>query len=61
MPFLLYKSTLLDRVRNSSVIDGLISYILKPRKKNCTVSLWVAERVAKRRLLNEGGIEMRNE
>jgi hypothetical protein len=58
MPFLTYKSTLLDRMQNSSVIDGLISYILKPRENNCTLSLWVAERVAERRLLNEDGIEM---
>jgi hypothetical protein len=38
--------------------NGLISYILKPRENNCTLSLWVAERVAERRLLNEDGIEM---
>ncbi len=50
MPFLTYKSTLLDRMQNSPVIDGLISYILKPRENNCTLSLWVAERVAERRL-----------
>ena len=58
MPFSLYKSTLLDRMQNSSVIDGLISYILKPRENNCTLSLWVAERVAERKLLKEDGIEM---
>jgi hypothetical protein len=58
MPFSLYRSTLLDRMQNSSVIDGLISYILKPRENNCTLSLWVAERVAERKLLNEDGIEM---
>jgi hypothetical protein len=58
MPFSLYRSTLLDRMQNSSVIDGLISYILKPRENNCTLGLWVAERVAERRLLNEDGIEM---
>ncbi len=58
MPFLTYKSTLLDRMQNSSVIDGPISYILKPRENSCTLSLWVAERVAERRLLNEDGIEM---
>ncbi len=46
MPFGLYRSTLLDRMQNSSVIDGLISYILKPRENNCTIALWVAERVA---------------
>jgi hypothetical protein len=48
----------LGRMQNSSVINGLISYILKPRENNCTLSLWVAERVAERRLLNEDGIEM---
>jgi hypothetical protein len=58
MPFSLYRSTLLDRMQNSSVVDGLISYILKPRENNCTLSLWVAERVAERRLLQEDGIEM---
>ncbi len=58
MPFSLYRSTLLDRMQNSSVIDGLISYILKPRENNCTLSLWVAERVAEKKLLNEDGIEM---
>ncbi len=61
MSFSLYRSTLLDRMRNSSVIDGLISYILKPRENNCTIGLWVAERVAERRLLNEDGIEMRED
>ena len=39
MAFSLYRSTLLDRMQNSSVIDGLISYILKPRENNCTLSL----------------------
>jgi hypothetical protein len=58
MPFRIYRSTLLDRMQNSSVIDGLISYTLKHRENNCTLSLWVAERVAERRLLNEDGIEM---
>jgi hypothetical protein len=58
MPFSLYRSTLLDRMQNSSVIDGLISYILKPRENSCTLSLWVAERVAERKLLNEDGIGM---
>jgi hypothetical protein len=58
MPFSLYKSTLLDRMQNGSVVDGLISYILKPRENNCTLSLWVAERVAERRLIGEDGIEM---
>jgi hypothetical protein len=58
MPFSLYRSTLLDRMQNSSVIDGLTSYILKPRENNCTLSLWVAERVAEKKLLNEDGIEM---
>jgi hypothetical protein len=45
-------------MQNSSVVDGLISYILKPRENNCTLSLWVAERVAERRLLQKDGIEM---
>jgi hypothetical protein len=61
MPFSLYRRTLLDRMQNSSVVDGLISYILKPRENNCTLSLWVAERVAERRLLGEDGIEMSEE
>ena len=61
MPFSRYRSTLLDRMQNSSVVDGLISYILKPRENNCTLSLWVAERVAERRLLAEDGIEMSEE
>ncbi len=58
MPFYLYRSTLLDRMQNSSVFDGLISYVLKPRENGCTLSLWVAERQAERRLLNEDGIDM---
>jgi hypothetical protein len=61
MPFSLYRSTLLDRMQNSSVVDGLISYILKPRENSCTLSLWVAERVAERRLLGEDGIDMSEE
>jgi hypothetical protein len=61
MPFSWYRSTLLDRMQNSSVVDGLISYILKPRENNCTLSLWVAERVAERRPLGEDGIEMSEE
>jgi hypothetical protein len=31
---------------------------LKPRDNNCPISLWVAERIAERRLLNDDGIEM---
>jgi hypothetical protein len=58
MPFSLYRSTLLNRMQNSSVLDGLISYVLKPRENGCPLSLWVAERVAERRLLNDDGIEM---
>ena len=58
MPFSLYLSTLLDRMQNSSVLDGLISYVLKPRENSCPLGLWVAERVAERRLLNIDGIEM---
>ena len=45
-------------MQNSSTIDGLISFILKPRDNNCPISLWVAERIAERRLLNDDGIEM---
>jgi hypothetical protein len=52
MPFSSYKST---------ILDSLLSYILKPRENNCTLSLWVAERVAERRLLGEDGIEMSEE
>jgi hypothetical protein len=58
MPFSLYRSTLLDRMQNSSILDGLISYVLKPRENGCPLSLWVAERVAEQRLLNDDGIEM---
>ena len=45
-------------MQNSFTIDGLISFILKPRDNNCPISLWVAERIAERRLLNDDGIEM---
>jgi hypothetical protein len=45
-------------MQNSSTIDGLISFILKPRDNGCPISLWVAERIAERRLLNEDGIDM---
>ncbi len=58
MPWAEYKTTLLARMQNSSTIDGLISFILKPRENGCPVGLWVAERIAERRLLNEDGIEM---
>jgi hypothetical protein len=58
MPWLAYKNALLERMQNSSTIDGLISFILKPRDNNCPIGLWVAERIAERRLLNEDGIEM---
>ncbi len=53
MPWSLYKTALLERMQNSSTIDGLISFILKPRDSNCPISLWVAERIAERRLLND--------
>lgn len=39
MSFSLYRSTPLDRMQNSSVLDGLISYVLKPRENGCTLSL----------------------
>ncbi len=58
MPWAQYKSALLERMQNSSTIDGLISFILKPRDNACPIGLWVAERIAERRLLNDGGIEM---
>ncbi len=58
MPWALYKSSLLERMQNSSTIDGLISFILKPRDNGCPISLWVAERLAERRLLNDDGIDM---
>jgi hypothetical protein len=45
-------------MQNSSTLDGLISYVLKPRENGCSLSLWVAERVAERRLLNDDGIAM---
>ncbi len=45
-------------MQNSSTIDGLISFILKPRDNGCPISLWVAERIAERRMLNDDGIEM---
>ena len=44
MPWALYKTSLLERMQNSSTIDGLISFILKPRDNGCPISLWVAER-----------------
>jgi hypothetical protein len=58
MPGALYKSSLLERMQNSSTIDGLISFILKPRDNGCPIGLWTAERLAKRRLLNDDGIDM---
>ena len=58
MPWAEYKSTLLDRMQNSSTIDGLLSYVVKPRENGCPIGLWVAERVAERKLLNEDGIDM---
>jgi hypothetical protein len=58
MPFFLYKITLtlLDLMQNSLVLDGPISYVLKPREN--TLSLWITERVTERKLLNEDGIDM---
>ncbi len=35
-----------------------LSLMLKPRENGCALSLWVAERVAERRLLNDDGIAM---
>ena len=35
MPWSRYKSALLERMQNSSTIDGLISFILKPRDNGC--------------------------
>jgi hypothetical protein len=61
MPWAEYKTTLLDRMQNSSTIDGLLSYVIKPRENNCSIGLWVSERVAERRLLNEDGIDMSEE
>jgi hypothetical protein len=58
MPWALYKNSLLERMQNSSTIDGLISFILKPRDNGCPISLWVAEQLAERRLLNDDGIDM---
>jgi hypothetical protein len=45
-------------MQNSSTIDGLLSYVVKPCENNCPIGLWVAERVAERKLLNEDGIDM---
>ncbi len=58
MPWAEYKSTLLDRMQNSSTIDGLLSYVIKPRENGCPIGLWVAERVSERKQLNEDGIDM---
>jgi hypothetical protein len=60
MALSLYKTAFLERMQNSSTIDGLISFILKPRDDECprSISLWVAERIVERRLLNDDGIEM---
>jgi len=58
MPWAGYRSTILARMQNSSIIDGLLSYVLKPRENGCPIGLWVAERLAERRLLNDDGIEM---
>jgi hypothetical protein len=52
MPWASYKTILLERMQNSSTIDGLISFILKPRDNGCPI------RIAERRLLNDDGIEM---
>ena len=61
MPWSEYKTTLLDRMQNSSTIDGLLSYVIKPRENNCPIGLWISERVAERKLLNEDGIDMSEE
>jgi hypothetical protein len=45
-------------MQNSSVIDGLLSYVIKPRENGCPIGLWIAERIAERRLLNDDGIDM---
>jgi hypothetical protein len=56
MPWASYKSTLLNRMQNSSTIDGLLSYVLKPRENGCpSIGLWmrcrgsVRKEAAKRR------------
>jgi hypothetical protein len=61
MPWLAYKTALSEHMQNSSTIDGLISFILKPRDNGCPISFGVAERIAERRLLNDDGIEMSKE
>jgi hypothetical protein len=43
MPWKKYRETFLERMQNSSVIDGLISYILRPRENGCSIGLWVAD------------------
>jgi hypothetical protein len=53
-----YKTVLLDRMQNSSMIDGLLSYVIKLRENGCSIDLWVAERMSERKLLNEDGIDM---
>jgi hypothetical protein len=57
MPWAVYRARILERMQNSSIIDGLLSYVLKPRENGCPVGLWVAERLAERRLLNKDGID----
>ncbi len=61
MPWAEYKVTLLDRMQNSSTIDGLLSYVIKPRENNCPIGLWVSKRLVERRLLNDDGIDMSEE
>jgi hypothetical protein len=61
MPWAEYKATLLDRMQNSSTIDWLLSYVIKHRENNCPIGLWVSERLAERRLLNDDGIDMSEE
>jgi hypothetical protein len=61
MPWTVYRSAILARMQNSSIIDGLLSYVLKPRENGCPIGLWVTERLAERRLLNDDGIEMSEE
>ncbi len=52
------KACLMDRLKDTSVADGLLSYLLRPREEWLASHLWVAERMTEKRWLTADGVRM---
>ena len=48
----------MDRLKDTSVADGLLSYLLRPREEGLALHLWVAERMSEREWLTADGVRM---